>query len=80
MKQSENYDNAMKGRLVQEVTRLGHELQFTNILMGLWGCITKSWGVEYNARAGFLSMNLNSINFATGDNANFSALSSNSLT
>jgi hypothetical protein len=25
-------------------------------------------------------MNLNSINFATGDNANFSALSSNSLT
>jgi hypothetical protein len=70
----------MKGRLVQEVTRLGHELQFTKIPIGLWGRRCKELGVEYKAGAGFLSMNLNSINFATGDNANFSALSSNSLT
>ena len=54
MKQSENYDNAMKGRLVQEVTRLGHELQFKKIPIVLLGVpLQRAWGRNTRLGLGF---------------------------
>jgi hypothetical protein len=51
MKELENNHSAMKGRLVQEVTRLGHELQFKKIPIVLLGVLLQRAG-GWNIRLG----------------------------